>query len=168
MKKSLMAAALMAALSGGAFAQGYAGVDVGSTKINEVGSATGFGLYGGYAFSKTMAVELGYRKLGTWDFVEPGLGTAELDGSSIQLSGLFGAEISEGYVAFVRLGVNQLKAKATARVGNASATASDSESKFLWGLGLDAKFTDSVSGRVEYQKPASDTGTISLGVKFGF
>ena len=164
MKKSLMAVVLMAALSGGAMAQGYAGIDVGSTKITDAGSKTGFGIYGGYAFSKTMAAEFGYRKLGSgYSAVVPGFGTAKFDATVIQLSGLFGAEVSDGYVAFVRLGVNQAKVKVTSPV-----TGSDTESKFLWGLGLDAKFTDSISGRVEYQKPASDTGTISLGVKFGF
>ena len=61
MKKQVLLAALMAALSGGAMAQAYMGIDAGSTKINDVGTKSGFGIYGGYAFNKTMAAELGYR-----------------------------------------------------------------------------------------------------------
>lgn len=162
MKKSLMVAALAAALSGGVLAQGYGGVDIGSTKITNLGSKSGLGVYGGYSFNKSMAVELGYRKLGSWK-----VGVGDVDVSTFQLSGLFGAPISDSVSAYARLGMGRVKVKASLAVSPYS-LGSESDSKFLWGLGLDAKFADNMSGRVEYQKPASDTGTFSLGLKFSF
>lgn len=156
MKKHMLLAALMAALSGGAMAQGYMGVDVGSNKIDDLGSKTAFGIYGGYAFGKTMAAELGYRKLGTYDVLG-----VPVKASSIQLSGILGAEVSDGFMVFGRLGVNQLKAAA-------SGIGSDTSTKLLWGLGMDAKLSGNLAARVEYQRPASDTGTLSVGLKFSF
>ena len=162
MKKSLMVAALVSVLSGGVSAQGYGGVDIGSTKITDLGTKSGLGVYGGYAFNKSMAVELGYRKLGSWK-----VGLADVDVTTFQLSGLFGAPISDSVSAYARLGMARVKVKASLAVTPYS-MGSESESKFLWGLGLDAKFADNISGRVEYQKPASDTGTFSVGLKFSF
>jgi len=156
MKKHVLLAALMAALSGGAMAQAYMGVDVGSTKIDDLGSKSSFGIYGGYAFSKTMAAELGYRKLGTYDVLG-----VPVKASSIQLSGILGAEVKEGFVVYGRLGMNQLKAAV-------SGFGSDTSTKVLWGLGMDAKLSGNTAARIEYQKPASDTGTLSVGLKFSF
>lgn len=70
-KKFAIAAALALAASS-SFAAAptgyYGGLDVGSTKIDDFNdSKAGVGGFLGYGFNRFVAVELGYRQLGSWD-----------------------------------------------------------------------------------------------------
>ena len=70
MMKKIVAAAALSLLAATAFAGPtafYAGVDVNSTKVDGLDdSKTGAGGFVGYGFTPNVAVELGYRKIGTW------------------------------------------------------------------------------------------------------
>ncbi len=140
------------------------GLDYGHTKISDSDiSGNGLGLFGGYRFSDSVAVELGYRQLfneTTRDFGTP----VKIKGTALQASVLGYLPLGKDFSLFGRLGYNRLKAKASAGV----ASASSSDSKALFGVGAEYSFTSNVSGRFEYQKPASDTSSLLFAVKFGF
>jgi OOP family OmpA-OmpF porin len=63
-----------------------------------------------------------------------------------------------------RLGYNRLEAKGS--VGNISA--SDTTSGALYGVGAGYVFSPTVMGRVEVQKPSSDSTNINVGVVIRF
>ena len=63
-----------------------------------------------------------------------------------------------------RLGYNQLRAEAS----YAGYTYGEDTSGALYGIGLNYSFTPAIAGRIEVQKPSSDSTNISVGVAFKF
>lgn len=140
------------------------GVDYGHTKVSDSDiSGNGAGVFGGYRFNDAFAVELGYRQLfnaTTGEFGVP----VKIKGTALQASVIGYLPLGKDFSLYGRLGFNRLKAKASAGTGSASS----SESKSLFGFGAEYVFGGNVTGRLEYQKPASDTSTVLVGIKIGF
>jgi OOP family OmpA-OmpF porin len=142
----------------------YVGVDAGRTTLSEADvSGNGAGVYGGYRFNDSFALEAGYRRLFSETVTELGV-PVKIKGSALQASLVGYLPVAQDLSLFGRLGVNRLKAEASA-FGN---RASDSETKAYWGVGAEYAVTPSTALRLEFQKPDSDARTVSLGVKVSF
>lgn len=165
MIKKIAAAAALAILSTAAVAAGpvYVGADVGTTKVDGFGRENSYGIFAGYKFTPAFAVEANFRRLATYDFsVGTTRGDVSLDQTGLSLIGTM--PINEAFNVYGRLGYNHAKAKASI----SGYTGSGSDSSAMYGIGLGYNFSDTVSGRVEVQKPGSDTTNVSFGVAFNF
>lgn len=155
MFKKMIAATVLALVASSSFAATpqtfYAGADVGSTKVDAFnGSDTSFGVFGGYNFTPNFAAELGARRLGSW-------GDVDLTQVSVSVVGTL--PLQQGFELFGRLGYNHI---------DADDGFDDSSDGAVVGIGLGYRFTPKITGRIEYQKPASDVGNFSAGVVFNF
>jgi OOP family OmpA-OmpF porin len=164
MFKKIAAAAALAFAATSAFAAAptafYGGVDVGSTKIDGLDdNKASFGGFLGYGFTQNFAVELGYRQLGKWDVMG-----ADLKAKQTHLSLVGSWPLNPQLDVYGRLGYNQLRAEAS----YAGYTYGEDTSTGLYGIGLNYSFTPTLSGRIEAQKPSSDSTNISVGVAFKF
>jgi OOP family OmpA-OmpF porin len=163
MIKKIAAAAFLASLAASTFAATpgiYAGVDGGSTKIDNLsGHETSYGAVLGYTINPTWAVEAGFRRLGTWT-----VNSVDVKADQVALSAIGTIPLSNGFSAYGRLGVNNLDA--SAHVSNV--TVSDNTTKLLYGAGVAYDFGDNVGARLEVQKPSSDSTNVSFGVTYSF
>jgi hypothetical protein len=160
--KKLTLLAAVALLSGAAVAgEPHIGLDVGRTKIDDAGngSMTGWSLFGGYRFDSNIAIEAGFRRLGS-----DKVGNVDVRGEALQLSAIGYVPLSTNVHLFARLGMNRIEAQARSY----GSTYKDSENKVLFGLGFEYSLSQAVSLRTEFQKPASDVQVLSLGVKLAF
>ena len=167
MFKKIAAAAALVAASGAAFAVEpqpfYAGIDVGSTKIEGVDREGGYGAFLGYKFNQSVAIEGGYHRLADTEFRSgPVRGDVTVDQIALSVVGTL--PLSNGFDVYGRLGYNRLEAEADV----AGFTGKEHDSNALYGLGLGYSFSPVVHGRMEVQKPASDTTRILAGVAFRF
>jgi OmpA-OmpF porin, OOP family len=163
--KKIVVLSLAALLAGSAMAgDAYIGVDVANTKVSDLDlSGTGLGVYGGYRMNDSLGFELGYRRLFNETVREQGI-NVKLKATALQASALFFVPVGADTALFARLGVNRLEAKVSIQ----SFSEKESETKGLFGLGLDYSFSKSTAMRVEFQRPDSGTNVLSLGVKFSF
>jgi hypothetical protein len=164
MLKKIIAVAAFATLASSAFAAQpntfYAGIDGGSTKIDDFGDDKGsYGAFLGYNFHENFAAEIGARRLGSWD-----LGFADVDANQYSASIIGTLPLQNNFNVFGRLGYNKLEAKASANGFSADAD----DNGVLYGVGVGYQFTPTVSGRIEFQKPSSDSRNISAGIAFAF
>jgi opacity protein-like surface antigen len=163
MFKKFAAAAALAFVASSAFAAPtafYAGLDVGSTKIDNFGdSKASAGGFLGYGFNQNFAVELGYRQLGSWD-VEG----VDLKAKQTHLSLVGSYPLNAKLDLYGRLGYNQLRAEAS----YGGYTAGEDTTGALYGIGLNYSFAPNISGRLEVQKPSSDSTNVGVGVVFKF
>jgi OOP family OmpA-OmpF porin len=160
MFKKIAAAAALALVATSAFAAQptafYGGVDVGSTKIDDFGdSKVSFGGFLGYGFNQNFAVELGYRQLGKFEFLG-----VDVKAKQTHLSLIGSYPLNQQLDIYGRVGYNQLKADTP--YGSAD------DSTGMYGIGLNYSFTPAIAGRIEVQKPSSDSTNISVGVAFKF
>jgi opacity protein-like surface antigen len=138
----------------------YGGVDAGSTKVDDFGdNKAGVGGFLGYGFNQNFAVELGYRQLGTWD-----VQGADFKVKQTHLSLVGSYPLNAQLDLYGRLGYNQLRGEASF----SGYTLSVDTTGGLYGVGLNYSFTPTLSGRIEAQKPSSDSTNISVGVAFKF
>ncbi len=164
MFKKIAAVAALIVASSSAFAVEpgavYAGVDAGKTKIDGWSDReTSWGVFAGFKFHPNLAAELNYRRL------------ADIDGDQFELKGhqaavsLIGSyPLGNNFDVYGRLGYNRILVDAT--VGGI--TDSAYISRGVYGLGLGYAFTPAISGRIEVQKPTSDSTNLSAGVVFKF
>ncbi|QJD99318.1 outer membrane beta-barrel protein [Massilia forsythiae] len=172
MFKKIVAAAALTLVASSSFAAApiafYGGLDAGSTKIDDFGSSKGsFGGFVGYGFNQFFAVEAGYRHLGTYDFdvvANNRLYSGDVKAKQTHLSLIGSYPLNEALDVYGRLGYNKLRAKAT--VMGVSGGADDSTG--LYGIGLNYTFAPNFSGRIEAQKPSSDSRNISASVVWQF
>ena len=167
MFKNIAAAVALFAASSAAFAVEpqpfYAGVDVGSTKINGLDREGGYGAFLGYKFNPNIAVEGGYHRLADTEFRVNGVrGDVTVD--QLALSVVGSLPLSNGFDIYGRLGYNRIEADADV----AGFSGKEHDSHALYGLGLGYSFSPVVHARLEVQKPASDTTRILAGVGFRF
>lgn len=168
MLKKIAAAAALAIVASTAAAQDapafYIGADAGQTKIDDFGDReTSYGVFAGYQINPSFAIEANYRNLAEFDY-RVGTVTADLETTQIGLSVIGAMPLSSNFSLYGRLGYNRVDVKAT--VGTASAD--EDESGVLYGVGLNYDFSPTVSARVEFQKPTSDSTNVSAGVSFKF
>ncbi|WP_305824203.1 porin family protein [Massilia brevitalea] len=173
MFKKIAAAAAFLIASSLAFAQQmpqfYVGGDVGSTKVDGASRETGAGVFVGYNFTQNFAIEAGWHRLADADIYYRDLNASvktKFDQTDVSLIGTL--PLSNGFGVYGRLGYNHLKIKASARAGNVTVSASDSEDKVLYGAGLSYTFSPQIVGRLEVQKPHSDITKVAVGVGFNF
>jgi len=164
MFKKLAVAAAFALTASSSFAAAptafYGGLDVGATKIDDFDSTkTSFGGFLGYGFNQFFAVELGYRQLGKYDFYG-----VDVKAKQTHLSLVGSYPLNAQLDVYGRIGYNNLRAEAS--YGNI--TAGEDTDTGLYGIGLNYNFTPAISGRIEVQKPSSDTTNYSAGVVFKF
>jgi hypothetical protein len=164
MLKKFAAAAVLAMLAGSSFAATpgvYAGLDVGSTKLddNNFGSEASYGAFVGYNLNPNFAIEAGFRRLGSWK--ASGV-DVNLDQTAVSLIGK--VPLSNQFNIFGRLGYNRLDASAHA----SSITVSDNTSGTLLGVGVGYEFNANLAGRVEVQKPSKDSTNVSVGIVYSF
>jgi OmpA-OmpF porin, OOP family len=163
MFKKIAIAASLAILSSAAMAADaphfYAGGDVGSTKLEGADRETSFGGFVGYQFNQNFALEGGIRRLADVD-----IGAGNVKANQYSISGVGTVPLSNGFNVFGRLGYNRLNIKASGPGGSLS----EDEDEILYGAGVGYKFSETVSGRLEVQKPESDVTNVSVGVAFRF
>lgn len=164
MFKKIAAAAALAFVASSSFAAAptafYGGLDVGSTKIDDFDSSkTSVGAFVGYGFNPFFAVELGYRQLGKYDVYG-----ADVKAKQTHLSLVGSYPLNDVLDVYGRLGYNNLRAKATYR----GYSYGDDTDTGLYGIGLSYRFAPNVSGRIEAQKPSSDSRNISASVVWQF
>lgn len=159
MMKKIVAAAALSLLASTAFAGPtafYAGVDVNSTKIDGLDdSKTGAGGFVGYGFTPNVAVELGYRKIGTWTVY----GTdVDLKQSHVSVVGSY--PVTPQFDIYGRLGYSNIRGES--RYNSASG------SNGLYGIGVSYSFTPNFATRLEVQRPSSDATMYGVNVVFKF
>jgi OOP family OmpA-OmpF porin len=156
MLKKIVAAAALAMLASSSFAGTpgavYGGLDVGSTTLDGIsGSETSIGGFVGYNFHQNFSVEGGYRHLGTWDGMD-------VDQTAVSVIGAL--PLDQRFNLFGRIGYNHLTAD--------SAYGEGSHSDVLLGVGVGYAFSQKVAGRIEVQKPSSDSTNIGASVVYQF
>ena len=164
MFKKIFAAAALATLASSAFAAMpntfYAGVDGGSTKIDGFGDREGsYGAFLGYNFHQNFAAEISARRLGEWDDAGVNLKANQYAASIVGT-----LPLQNNFNVFGRLGYNQLEAKAS----GFGRSAKDKDNNVLYGVGVGYNFTPTISGRIEFQKPSSDSQNLNAGIAFAF
>jgi opacity protein-like surface antigen len=167
MFKKITIAATLSMLACSAFAadepKWYGGADVGVGKLRyHSDGGTSVGAFLGYRISDTFAVEAGARRLG--DFDAGSEYTTKVDQYSI--SGLASVPLGTGLKLYGRLGINHVNFNT--QYGGGGSPRKSHDLGALYGAGLSYDFTPTVSGRIEVQKPTSDTTSISSGVSFKF
>lgn len=160
MFKKIALAATLAIAATSSFAQVrpsvYAGVDVGSTKIDGISDRqSSFGGFVGYQFNDSFAVEAGYRRLADFDNITVNQTHASVIGI---------LPLQSNFNIYGRLGYNNLDVKNSTAFGSLK----DSTSGVLYGVGVGYNFTPNITARLEAQKPTSDTSNVSgtLSLKF--
>jgi OOP family OmpA-OmpF porin len=164
MFKKIAAAAALTLLASTSFAAAptafYGGLDVGATKLDDFDSTkTSFGGFLGYGFNQFVAVELGYRQLGKFDYLG-----VDVKAKQTHLSLVGSYPLNQQLDVYGRIGYNNLRAEATYR----GYTVGEDKDTGLYGIGLNYSFTPAISGRIEAQKPSSDSTNYSAAVVFKF
>lgn len=153
MLKKIIAAAAFATMAASSYAAtpgAYAGVDIGSTKINAYGREPSYGAFAGYNFTQNFGVEAGYRSLGS-------VGGRNVTQAAV--SALASLPLSNGYSAYGRLGYNKLDSQSY-RVGT--------DEGVLYGIGVSKDFGNKLSGRIELQRPSDESTNLSIGLGYSF
>ena len=156
MKKILTACAFAAAALTVApvFAQGYAGLGLGSSRISgfDNGTITGGNtnkslvkVYGGFQFTPNWGAELQYSDLGKRDVSNAGVAAGSFTTSQYSIAGTGTLPLSSGFSLLGKLGVSANRINGSALVGNANNTSA------LIGVGASYSITPALSVRVEYE-----------------
>jgi hypothetical protein len=164
MFKKFAAAAALAFVASSAFAAPtafYAGLDVGSTKVDGLSdNKASFGGFLGYGFNQYVAAEVGYRQHGTWN-----VDGADVKFKETHVSVVGSYPLNAKLDVYGRLGYSSVKAEASSMGYSAS---SDSTGNTVIGAGLSYTFAPNISARLEVQKPSSDTTNVGVGVVYKF
>lgn len=163
MKKILTACAFAAAALTVApvFAQGYAGIGFGSSKISGFDTGTLSGgntskglikIYGGYQFTPTWGAEVQYSDLGKRDLTNAGAAAGSTSASQFSIAGTGTLPLSSGFSLLGKLGVsgNRINTSSAVVTGNSNS------SGLLVGIGAAYSITPALSARLEYE----DYGTM--------
>lgn len=167
MLKKIIAAASLAAMAASSYAATpgsvYAGVDAGSTKLDSFSDReSSLGAFVGYNVNQNFAIEGGYRRLASMDEGVLRNFDGKIDQTSLSAIGTL--PLSNGFSVFGRLGYNRVVEK----VSGDGFSFKFSDNKALYGVGVGYAFDDKLSGRIELQKPSSDSHNISAGVSYAF
>lgn len=188
-KRALVGSAILASalFSSAVMAQGYIGASIGQSELKEDCIAgvtcdfkdTGFKLFGGYMFTPNLGVEGAYVDLGKARIATfvPGVGVANGDvkGNGFALYGK-GVLPLDNFALFAKLGFSYLDTELTVSApGFGSASESESNANFAWGLGAAYNFTKNLGVRVEFERfrpefqgEKSDVDLLSVGVMYRF
>ena len=182
MKKQVLLAAVALALSGAAAAQTYGVIGVGTSKYDfdctgattcdKSGSA--LKLFGGYRFSPNLALEGGYMNFGKARAADT-TDSLDLKVDGFGIGGAFHQDLGTNWNFVARLGLAQMKTKATATSVGLSASVSDSSAQLYGGLGLGYKLNKqmSIGGAWDFSKAEIvgekiDVNAFTLSLTFDF
>lgn len=163
MFKKIAVAAVLAtlAVSASAATPGfYVGGETGVTKFDGAsGNTNSYGIVAGFNFNKNIGVEAGYGRLGTLDFYG-----YDVKFNQAQVSVIGSLPLNDAFSIYARLGYNNLEAKASAY----GSTGTANDTGVLAGVGVAYSFDKHISGRVEFQRPATDITNVRVGVVYSF
>jgi OOP family OmpA-OmpF porin len=156
MKKILTACAIAAAAltAAPAFAQGYVGLGVGSSKISGFDTATVTGgntnksqvkIFGGFQFTPNWGAELQYSDLGKRDVINAGVAAGSITTSQFSIAGTGTLPLNSGFSLLGKLGVSANRINGSALLSNSNKTSA------LIGVGASYSITPALSVRVEYE-----------------
>ena len=174
MKKSILAAALLSALTSTAMAEGFYGaVDMGQAtyEITCSGLPTGFSCNdtdtvfrfgGGYQFTPNVGIEANYGKLGSYkvsgtDFSAgfPIVASGEAKLATLQIAATGTFPVSDSFSLIGKLGIARTTADMSVTASGGGITLSDSESvtstKLAYGIGAQYNLSKSVGVRAQYE-----------------
>ena len=138
----------------------YAGANVGTTHISDLdGNKASYGAFAGYGINQNVAVEVGYRQHGDWD-----LYGYEIKVKQSDVSVLASLPLATNFDIYGRLGYAHAKVEGS----YGGYRGDESVDNTLVGIGLAYNFSQNLSGRVEVQKPASDTTNTSVSLVWKF
>lgn len=140
---------------------------------------TAWKLYGGYKFSRHLAVEAGYVNLGeqtgSATFVTPAGSPASyvVDLDAFQLAVVGSFPISEAFSVFGKVGAYFWRTESRIGIGGGTLTEDNDGNDLYFGLGASVRVTDGVKLRAEWERFDSDDdeGEIdlyTLGASFDF
>ena len=137
----------------------YAGISIGQSKFNNQcdglpsgascdENTTTYKLVGGYQFTRSLALELGYSpELAKASASGFGV-TADLKASAVELVAIPSVPLGD-FSLFAKLGFYAAETKGSSNVG---VSASDSNAGWTAGLGAGYSFTKNLSARLEWQR----------------
>lgn len=179
----MVVAAALAALAGGACAQGYVGALLGLTKIDGGAcpdgyscdsSDTGAKVYAGYELAPGLAVEIGYTDFGRATVHDDTL-HGDVRTTAYTVLAVLRGEVANNVTAVGRLGWARVKAKISASSGGASGNVSDGNMGLYWGLGVEYAINKSfkITAAADFTKSEFDSEStpvrlIGLGAQYGF
>jgi opacity protein-like surface antigen len=175
MQKMLMAAVMLAGISG----QALAATDLYSTaglQYSRTGepydlSDSGYQLGLGYVINSQWSAELTAEQLFDKEENEDGM-RVRLDTTALTLAVLGKTSVSDALQLYYRAGVSQLNHQADVTINNKTSSADDTQLHALLGLGLEQNFNERWFGRAEvvhlFKKDdlQADTFRLSLGYRF--
>lgn len=139
---------------------------------------TGFKLYGGFNITANIATELGYIGFGkgTAEVVGGGFVVkAKEEATAVVLNGAFRFDMTPNFAGVVRLGIANVRAKASASSMGVRESWSETKIAPYMGLGLEYTVAQSLKAvaaidltKSEIDDEKSDVRLISLGLQYGF
>lgn len=137
----------------------YAGADIGTTKVDDMGGRkTSFGGFIGYQINPNIAAELGYHRLASYS--EKILGVnVDVDMYQTSLSVLGIAPMGNGFSVYGRMGYADLSAKVS---GNGR-TGRGSDSGTIFGIGAKYDINPNFGVRAEWKRTSSDSNNFNVG-----
>jgi OOP family OmpA-OmpF porin len=185
LKKTTIAALMAAsglAVSSASFAQAnkvegfYIGGSYGQTEAQGSCPAgfscdlkdTGWKVFGGYRLNRNFAVEGFY---GNWGEITVGVGaaSAKVESTTFGVAALGILPLGEQFELFGKLGLGSTDIEATGSGPGGSATASDSGSDVLFGVGAAFNFTRNFAIRAEWERlNDSEIDILSIGLQYRF
>ena len=132
-----------------------------SVSISEDDRDTAFKLFGGYQYSKNMAVEAGYFDLGEFGYTATTVptgaltGQAKINGVSLDLVGMH--PLSEKFSVFGRIGLNYAQTEDSfTNTGTVPVPANPGPNKndlsYKYGAGLQYDFSETLGARAEVER----------------
>lgn len=172
----LCVAATMATVSGAALAADnsfYGALDLGQSKAKGVCTGmpagvscdekdTSYRLAGGYNFNKNFGAEISYTDYGNATASATGV-SASVDATAFQIVGTGALPLGNQFSLTAKAGLASVDVGASATVLGLSATASASNTNFVWGIGAQYDVTPSIGIRVNYE----DLGTVGDNATIG-
>jgi len=177
----------LAALSGGAFAQGYAGVSAGQSKVDLGCSGTlscdqsdnAYKVFGGYMVDSDFGVEAVYYNQGragqTAFDTQLGNVSAEWKGDGLGVYGVAVASFGRGVSVFGKIGLVSARIRFDAKSSSGSASDSERHTHVGWGVGVGYDVLKNVGLRLELEQvhvevrgDKKDANLITLGALYRF
>lgn len=172
MIKKIIAAAALAACAASSYAAGpgsvYAGVDVGTTRLDGNDTRSSYGGFVGYQVLPNVAIEGGYRNLGRTNLYGV---RDKAKQYSMSLVGSY--PVSEAFSLYARLGVSRISHAGSFDFSNIFGEHNHvdyegNKARLLPGIGASYKLTQNVSARVELQQADTSSTNLSAGLSYSF
>jgi OOP family OmpA-OmpF porin len=129
---------------------------------------TGFKVFGGVRLNRNFAIEGFYGNWGEVQ-VDTGAASAKVEASTFGVAALGIVPLGERFELFGKVGIGSTEQKATASAGGASATAAESGSDVLYGLGAGFNITRNFGLRAEWERlKDSEVDIFSAGLQYRF